>query len=149
MQLLLAQALALAFADPAAAPAAAPTAPAVAAETATADLKGADGKALGTITLVAVPKGFILKGDLAGLPPGEHAIHLHETGMCEAPFKSAGGHYNPGKKKHGMMQKTGHHAGDLPNVFVGADGKAKFEIATTAATLAAGPTTVFDKDGIV
>jgi len=52
-----------------------------------------------------------VKGTLSALPPGEHAIHVHETGKCEAPFKTAGGHLNPNKKKHGVLTAEGKHEG--------------------------------------
>jgi superoxide dismutase, Cu-Zn family len=75
--------------------------------------------------------------DLHDLKPGTHAIHLHETGKCEGPaFKTAGGHFNPAKKQHGFMTAEGPHAGDLPNIDVGADGKAKAEFIAGDATLA-------------
>ena len=72
---------------------------------------------------------------------------MHETGKCEPPFKTAGGHFNPGKKDHGALLATGAHAGDLPNVFAAADGTLKFELLAPGLTLAAGPNSVFDADG--
>jgi Cu-Zn family superoxide dismutase len=87
----------------------------------------AKGASLGQVTLTEAPHGILVKGSLANLPPGEHAIHIHETGKCEAPFKTAGGHLNPDKKKHGILASEGQHEGDLPNLYVGADGKAQFD----------------------
>jgi Cu-Zn family superoxide dismutase len=95
--------------------------------TATADVMDAKGASLGQVTLTETPHGILVKGSLANLPPGEHAIHIHETGKCEAPFKTAGGHLNPDKKKHGILASEGQHEGDLPNLYVGADGKAQFD----------------------
>jgi len=41
-----------------------------------------------------------------------HAIHIHEAVKCEAPdFKTAGGHFNPAGRKHGMQNPEAHHAG--------------------------------------
>jgi Cu-Zn family superoxide dismutase len=63
---------------------------------------------------------------------GDHAVHIHENAVCDAPdFKGAGGHFNPDKKQHGWDNPMGHHNGDLPkNVTVGDDGtgEATFEM---------------------
>jgi Cu-Zn family superoxide dismutase len=83
----------------------------------------------------------------AGLPPGVHALHLHQTGKCEPPFGSAGGHFNPLGKKHGLLNAEGPHAGDLPNVHVGADGRLEVELFAPGVALAGGPNALFDDDG--
>ena len=70
------------------------SAPALA-QTAKATLRGADGKEVGTAELIQTPAGTLVKLSVKGLPPGEHAFHVHAVGQCEAPFTSAGGHYNP------------------------------------------------------
>ena len=79
---------------------------------ATADVKTADGKDVGTVTLTQTRSGVRLSGSLKGLPAGEHALHMHSVGKCEPPFTSAGPHFNPAQKKHGKLNPEGHHAGD-------------------------------------
>lgn len=118
------------------------------AQTAKAPLKDGTGKDVGTVNLVQTPHGVLLKMSLKGIAPGEHAFHIHAVGKCEAPFTSAGGHFNPGSKKHGMSAADGAHAGDMPNLHVPADGGLVIEVANPAITLAKGqPNSVFDADG--
>ncbi len=77
----------------------------------------------------------------AGFEPGEHGIHIHETGICDPttdpPFASAGGHYNPTEEEHGE------HAGDLGNITAEEDGTATFQETTDAFTL----DELMDEDG--
>jgi Cu-Zn family superoxide dismutase len=112
--------------------------------TAKATLKDASGKAVGTATLADTPSGLLIRLNLAGVPAGEHAFHIHAVGKCEAPdFKSAGPHFNPDKTKHGLMNAEGPHAGDMPNLYVPADGKLEIEVLNPKATL----TALLDADG--
>ncbi len=108
------------------------------------DLKG---RKVGTVVLVDTPHGLLVRGTLSRFPPGTHAVHFHETGKCEPPFKSAGGHLNPTQKAHGMLDPGGLHAGDLPNLVVPKSGKLAFEMFAEELTLGAGPKTVLDGDG--
>ena len=92
-------------------------------------LKDAQGKDVGSIVIWDQGPGVGLELHLHDLTPGEHAIHFHEVPKCEAPdFKSAGGHFNPDSKKHGFDNPDGHHAGDMKNFTVGADGKASVRL---------------------
>lgn len=118
------------------------------AQTAKASLKDATGKDVGTVQLVQMPQGVLLKLALKGVAPGEHAFHIHAVGKCEPPFTSAGGHFNPASKKHGMGSAEGSHAGDMPNLYVPANGELTADIANNMVTLAKGqPNSVFDADG--
>lgn len=119
-----------------------------AAQTASATLKSADGKDVGSVKLAQLPDGVLLTLAVKGLPTGEHAFHVHAVGKCEPPFTSAGGHYNPAGKKHGITVAEGHHAGDMPNIHIPQGGDLTVEVVNTAITLQKGkPNSVFDADG--
>lgn len=119
----------------------------VLAETAHADLHNAQGKKVGTAKLEETPHGVLISLDLDGMSPGTHAFHIHEVGKCEPPFKSAGGHFNPTDKKHGMLSAEGMHGGDLPNINVPETGKLKVDVFATGVTLGSGKNSLFDADG--
>jgi Cu-Zn family superoxide dismutase len=84
---------------------------------------------------------------VSGLEPGEHGVHIHETGQCGADFAAAGGHFNPTGRGHGFSTAGGAHGGDLPNIFVGADGTAAAHFLNDRVTLTDGPNSLFDADG--
>ena len=118
------------------------------AQTAKAALQSADGKDAGSVTLTQTPSGVLLALTVKGLPPGEHAFHVHEVGKCEAPFTSAGGHFNPGKKKHGLLVAEGAHAGDMPNLHIPASGELAVEVHNPMITLEKDkPNSLIDADG--
>ena len=94
--------------------------------------KTGDGAALGTVRIVETPYGLAFYPTLKGLPPGLHGFHVHEKPSCApaenngvmTPAQAAGGHLDPaGTKKHGEPWGDG-HLGDLPPLFVAADGTA-------------------------
>ena len=98
------------------------------ADTARAELKDAQGNIVATATLSDAPGGVRIALRASGLKPGDHGLHIHAVGVCEPPaFTSAGGHFNPQTKKHGHKNPEGAHAGDLPNLTVGADGTGSIE----------------------
>ncbi len=84
----------------------------------------------------------------SGLKPGLHGVHFHETGKCEAPFTTAGGHFDPGPASN-TDPDANHpfHMGDIPNLEVGQDGKGTLKAVTTRITVSPGPLSIFDGDG--
>jgi superoxide dismutase, Cu-Zn family len=115
---------------------------------ATAELKDRDGKSVGRALFRERSDGVLVRLEVKGLTPGLHAVHVHAVGKCEGPgFTTAGGHFNPAGKKHGLKSPDGAHAGDLPNMLVSKDGSGRFEAKTDAITLQAGSARLFDSDG--
>lgn len=88
---------------------------------------------------------------LQGLPPGVHGIHFHAAGNCDSSptptFGSAGGHFNPMARRHGLNNPSGPHAGDAPNFTVGPNGIGTVDFITERVTLSEGPLGLFDADG--
>jgi Cu-Zn family superoxide dismutase len=117
-------------------------------QTATAAMKDVEGKQIGTATLTESGEGIRISLDVSKLPAGAHGIHIHSVGKCDPPdFKSAGPHFNPDGKKHGMKNPDGPHAGDLSNIEVGADGTVKTSVTTKLVTLGAGKNSLFPEGG--
>src|SRR5688572_2323526 len=115
--------------------------------TASADLKNAEGRSIGGATLAQVSGGVRVVIDVRGLPPGPKGVHIHTTGKCDPPeFTSAGDHFNPANKKHGLQNPAGPHAGDLPNITIAANGSGRLESMNENLTLGDGPNSLLKPD---
>lgn len=114
----------------------------------TVTLKNALNENVGTAVISPAATGVKIALNITKMPPGEHAIHFHETGTCTGPkFDSAGGHFAPASKVHGFESPGGHHAGDMKNITVGADGTLKTEFTNDAVVLAQGDNSLLKTGG--
>ena len=119
-----------------------------AAKKAKADLINAKGEHVGRATFAESNKGVKLTVNVSNLPAGVHGFHIHTVGKCDPPdFKSAGAHFNPEGKKHGLLNPEGHHAGDLENLTAGANGKANVKVVISGVTLGEGANSLFHPEG--
>jgi superoxide dismutase, Cu-Zn family len=113
-----------------------------------ATLKDKDGKQVGQATLIQTPEGVRIAITGYRLPPGVHGLHVHAVGVCQPPeFESAGAHFNPTGKKHGLQNPEGPHVGDLPNLEVKANGEGGIDTVNKLVTLGRGPNSLFGENG--
>lgn len=118
------------------------------AQMAKAELYNAQGKKVGVATLLERSDGVAITLQGSKLPPGPHGFHIHAVGKCEPPgFTSAGGHFNPHGKKHGLKSPAGPHAGDLRNLEVRPDRTVTTIRIAPLVTLGSGPNSLFQPDG--
>ena len=99
--------------------------------TANAEIVNAAGDMVGKAVFEQTPTGVLIFVEARNLPPGPHGIHLHAVGSCTPDFTAAAGHINPGKVAHGLRHPDGPDNGDLPNLYVTADGTVQAEFFTT------------------
>ncbi len=113
---------------------------------ATATIHDASGNLVGNAAFTDTHDGLLVTGNVSNVGLGAHGIHIHTVGKCEAPFTSAGGHFNPGGKKHGFKAADGPHLGDLPNIHTPSAGSLAFEFMLPGVTLK-GNNALLDADG--
>ena len=103
---------------------------------------------VGIATLVETSQGVSINVQINNLPAGLHGIHIHEKGDCVKPdFKSAGGHFNPFTKLHGLKNPDGYHVGDLGNILINDDGTGRFSTISYLSTLLKGNNSLFKEGG--
>jgi len=126
-----------------------PMAPVNAAEQASATLVNAEGAEIGVAHLVQAPTGVLIHVKVSGLAPGKHGLHLHSLGVCEGNegFKTAKGHVGGAEGAHGLLNPAGPEPGDIPNIFVGADGNGQMEAFTSLVSLKGDKNNLLDADG--
>ena len=89
-----------------------------------------------------------IKAEPGILTPGAHGCHIHEKGVCEPPFQTAGGHFDPGPAGN-VDPDVNHpyHMGDLPNIMIDENGEGHLETVTSRITLSEGPLSVLTGEG--
>lgn len=102
------------------------------------ELVDGSGQNVGGARLEPEGEGVRVSVRVSGLNPNqEHAIHFHNTGRCDGPdFQSAGPHFNPTDRQHGLQNPQGPHAGDMPNLRANAEGVADTSFVASMVTLA-------------
>ena len=118
--------------------------------TASAVIVDLQGDEIGFANLVQGPHGVMIHVRVSTLTPGKHGMHLHSHGVCDYQdaFQSAMGHVGMAPGAHGLMNPDGPEAGDLPNIFVGADGIGETEIFTSLVSIGEGTgESLIDADG--
>ena len=80
------------------------------------------------------------------LPEGGVKVVVHIEKDCSAPdATSAGGHFNPTTMPHAGPMDAQHHAGDLGNIEIKADGTGDLTITSKMLTVKPGPNSVLGR----
>lgn len=116
---------------------------------ASATLFDASGRQVGVVALTEDGSSVLVSGNFQSLAPAQHGIHFHTVGRCDTTgaFASAGGHFNPASRKHGLENPEGPHAGDLPNLVIDSSGTGRYRTTTSRVTLGTGSASLLDADG--
>ena len=127
------------------------TSPPPVGETASASLVSPEGETIGGVSITQMEFGVLVAVELKGLPPGGHALVVHEIGACMPSFDAAGDHFTA---DYGLIHPAWQrgidtlHEGDLPNIYASGDGSVRADFLTASITLSAdAPHSVFDSDG--
>jgi Cu-Zn family superoxide dismutase len=102
---------------------------------------GTDGQAVGQATFTEAPTGVLIRMEFLDrrLQPGWHGLHLHDRGDCSdfaAGFQASGAHVTLNHRiQHGLLNRRGPEAGDLPNIFAAPVGVYGAEIFSPYVTL--------------
>jgi Cu-Zn family superoxide dismutase len=116
-----------------------------------AEIKDAQGNMVGTAVFSPATSGVKLDVQMQGFATaaaGEHGIHVHAVGKCEPDaFTTAGGHFNPTGKKHGLNSAEGAHAGDMPNLMLDGQGNSTYGTTLAGISLGSDAGSLFDADG--
>lgn len=98
-----------------------------------------DGKDVGMISFeLGEANQISINGEFTGLPPGLHALYIHEGDTCDGKGKKIGKHLNPTKAKHGPPSSSERHAGDFGNIEADKTGAATFSMVTDSLSMEAG-----------
>lgn len=116
------------------------------------------GELVGTATFIQTPVGVKVDLKVQNLAQGEHMVHLHEKGKCDAPkFQTSGDHFDPKDVDDDEEDSTHlHHkheagkhkpAGDLPNIIVKQDGNGSLTAILPKLTLGSGKNSLLKHGG--
>ena len=107
---------------------------------------------IGVFYIIESPSGIEILGNVTGLNPGKHGIHIHQYGNIGNKGKNAGTHYNPADVPHGYspLGDLEHaHPGDLGNIEVDEDGVGRLSVFVPGVFLTNGRYTIAGRSFII